>query len=234
MPDAYPTVRPQLEPGCPSGPAIAIKMDPPAEDLSVSIESRKRQRKAESTAPVPSTTSATASPVSQILQEVKQNGYAFFKVDATTPRGLVLVAIEFEHLDDHWKVTAHCRDFSNSDIAWVEAKTFEGAWALYCARMNEVGQCKECNLPTDTKKDNGNCGPCEIRAALPPSACSVCAQPRPNMYNLLCGHRLCRDCARRIPIDTGAAADWPRRKCPFCCYLFRLSSGMAETMPMYE
>ena len=50
----------------------------------------------------------------------------------------------------------------------------------------------------------------------------------------LCGHRLCRDCARRIPMDTGADADGPRRKCPFCPHLFRLNSGMVERTPMDE
>ena len=136
-------------------------------------------------------------------------------------------------IDGPW--TIHCDridHFRNNDFAVIAtATTLDEAWTLFAVKLEQVGECQDCGIIT-LSGDGAGCMPCQLRASLvSPTECTICSLSKTNFYHLLCGHRMCRQCAKRCVTDDTVVSvseeEW--RKCPYSCSRrFRINQGLQE------
>lgn len=110
---------------------------------------------------------------------------------------------------------------------WGE--TLEQTLSAVTERLNVIGRCQQCKVANVCSQ--GLCPSCAIKHSLPPSEeqqCPVClnASPKNHQVPLVCTHRLCTLCARRLYM---AASD-EYVACP-CCRAKQSKPSLAHYMP---
>jgi hypothetical protein len=118
-----------------------------------------------------------------------------------------------------WQISGGPRDvLRDRPVLHAEEDTLLEAWRSILEQARNVQECSDCGFIAQL--DKGGCQQCEVRHAFGlQQECGICNQEKDNIYRLLCGHSLCRQCAKRCS---------PRR-CPFgCTRTFRLVQGLEE------
>ena len=161
--------------------------------------------------------------------EGNPSSYAVVPLQSTTPRGLFINKVTFARYiaNDNlvrWRISADKNDLVRGrDVLSVVGKSLAEAWQQYTARVEQLGQCGECGCITYADEGEG-CGACQLRAVtIAPTECTICKLAKTNIYQLLCAHKMCRQCALRCK-SHGTV-----RECPFrCARRFRINQGLRE------
>ena len=149
----------------------------------------------------------------------------------TTPHGLFINAVSFcrfvyetEPEKSVWRIIdGEYRFLGQSVLVHAAGHTLEEAWLKFSAKLQLIGECKDCGRIT---RDGGGCVPCQVRAALPATECTICSLQKTNIFHLGCGHKMCRHCAVRIHrVNEHSKC----KKCPYCATHFRVDRGLMAT-----
>ena len=153
-------------------------------------------------------------------------------VQVSTPGNLYIDWVTIRRTDKEatrWSIwTDMFDDARDRSAVSAEGATLDEAWSLFAAALQQTGECQECGCIT-LDEDGAGCGPCQARAALlPPTECTICSLSKHNIYHMVCGHKMCRNCALRCETVKRDGDEY--KKCPFGCTrrLFAVNQGLKE------